>query len=121
MPAQKLTPARLIQIIVMLTILIGAFIWRTYEYQDDETAYSSCVIKNQRCSVKISSERLDIQEVAPGQLRISKPNSNWQIMVEPGITVDNRENGWHITTDKNLIDVQLGLPNNVNHQIRISL
>ncbi|PVX33094.1 hypothetical protein C8D76_10960 [Pasteurella langaaensis DSM 22999] len=31
MPAEKLTPKRLIQIIIMLLILIAAFVYRTYQ------------------------------------------------------------------------------------------
>lgn len=31
MPAEKLTPKRLVQIIIMLLILITAFVYRTYQ------------------------------------------------------------------------------------------
>lgn len=31
MPAEKLTPKRLVQIIIMLLILIAAFVYRTYQ------------------------------------------------------------------------------------------
>ncbi len=33
MAAQKLTKARLAQILIMLSLLIGAFFWRTFTYE----------------------------------------------------------------------------------------
>ncbi|TOH22869.1 hypothetical protein CGH46_25505, partial [Vibrio parahaemolyticus] len=33
MPAQKLTKARLAQILIMLSLLVGAFFWRTFTHE----------------------------------------------------------------------------------------
>ncbi|MBC3616552.1 hypothetical protein H8R01_03530 [Vibrio metschnikovii] len=49
MPAEKLTKNKLIQIIVMLTILISAFTWRTITHYstDKEAAKEHPTLKNE--------------------------------------------------------------------------
>ncbi|MFA0077865.1 hypothetical protein AB4427_06885 [Vibrio artabrorum] len=42
MAAQKLTKARLVQIIIMLAVLITAFIWRTINHESNETI--KCIV-----------------------------------------------------------------------------
>lgn len=67
MAAQKLTRARLIQILVMMAILIAAFVWRTVNYQADADSIPSeptkhpvveaqCDASNDICDIDTAQE-----------------------------------------------------------------
>ncbi|MFC1503489.1 hypothetical protein ACFL53_03945 [Pseudomonadota bacterium] len=51
MAAEKLTKARLIQILFLMTILITAFVWRTITYNDSKPAEENAI----QCQVKAGS------------------------------------------------------------------
>ncbi|MDD1780720.1 hypothetical protein LRP49_05830 [Enterovibrio sp. ZSDZ35] len=59
MAAEKLTTARLVQILVVLSILIGAFVWRTIEYSP-QTNKLACELVAQTCSVSVNGETVII-------------------------------------------------------------
>ncbi len=61
MAAQKLTRARLVQIIVMMILLITAFIWRTLEYKPSNNA-ELCDFKKNICELLIDGAILKIQK-----------------------------------------------------------
>ncbi len=63
MPAQKLTKARLAQILIMLSVLAGAFLWRTFTH---ETPNSIDCSQKQRCDLTISGERITINRDSEG-------------------------------------------------------
>ncbi|NAW66072.1 hypothetical protein CAG70_18215 [Photobacterium halotolerans] len=55
MAAQKLTKARLIQILLLLAVLIAAFVWRTITYTSDnkaEEAPRPCANSVEKCTEK---------------------------------------------------------------------
>ncbi|MDP2571676.1 hypothetical protein Q8W40_05755 [Vibrio penaeicida] len=56
MPAQKLTPARIAQIVVMLLILIAAFTWRTLD--QDQGNIVKCMIKT--CHFSLNNQAFEI-------------------------------------------------------------
>ncbi len=72
MPAQKLTKARLAQILIMLSVLVGAFLWRTFTH---ETPTSVDCSQKERCDVTISGERITINRDSEG-IAIETPKSN---------------------------------------------
>ncbi|NLS12566.1 hypothetical protein HGP28_06575 [Vibrio sp. SM6] len=57
MPAQKLTKARLVQILVMMILLIGAFSWRTLVYEPSEQV--SCQL-NETCNAVVSGQKISL-------------------------------------------------------------
>ena len=59
MAAEKLTTGRLVQILVVMSVLITAFIWRTMNYSSNGTALI-CQISVGACSVSVDSESVDI-------------------------------------------------------------
>ncbi|MDV6251055.1 hypothetical protein [Vibrio sp. EA2] len=63
MPAQKLTKARLAQILITLSVLVGAFLWRTFTH---ETPKSVDCSQKERCDVTISGERITINRDSDG-------------------------------------------------------
>ncbi|MFN1550897.1 hypothetical protein [Vibrio natriegens] len=63
MPAQKLTKARLAQILIMLSVLVGAFLWRTFTH---ETPKSIDCSQKERCELTISGERITINRDSKG-------------------------------------------------------
>ncbi|HAS6349416.1 hypothetical protein LZU85_14240 [Vibrio sp. IRLE0018] len=66
MPAQKLTKARLAQIIIMLTILVAAFIWRSLSYQPVKTIDCS---QKSRCELTLEGEKITFYRIN-GQIQI---------------------------------------------------
>ncbi|CAH1596122.1 hypothetical protein [Vibrio rotiferianus] len=63
MAAQKLTKARLAQILIMLSVLIGAFFWRTFTY---ETSRDVDCSQKQRCDVTIGQSKITINKSSNG-------------------------------------------------------
>ena len=109
MAAQKLTKGRLVQIIVMLSILLAAFTWRTVTYTNNETVNcilaEPCVITIDKYNVIVSSDsvgylietpesnKVDINYVGEGSL-VAKSASSWLLKTdEPTsqITVTNTQ------------------------------
>ena len=58
MAAEKLTKARLIQIIFLMAVLITAFVWRTVTYEETATAEDSAVV----CHLSAKSCKQEGQE-----------------------------------------------------------
>ncbi len=61
MAAQKLTQARLVQIMFMMALLISAFIWRTVEYKQTSNV-EPCDFRMNICTLAIDGARLTIQK-----------------------------------------------------------
>jgi hypothetical protein len=72
MPAQKLTKARLAQILIMLSVLVGAFFWRTFTH---ETLNSVDCSQKERCDLTISGEKISINRDSTG-ISIETPKSS---------------------------------------------
>lgn len=64
MAAQKLTKARLIQILVLLAVLITAFVWRTITYKEVRPAEEVSVLcqkESGECVEDISKRKMEIR------------------------------------------------------------
>ncbi|CZF78886.1 hypothetical protein GCE9029_01114 [Grimontia celer] len=59
MAAEKLTTGRLVQILVVMTVLIAAFIWRTLEHSES-TSLQKCSVVAGSCSVSLRGETVEI-------------------------------------------------------------
>ena len=88
MAAQKLTKGRLAQIILMLTILVVAFIWRTINFSNPEAI--SCFLQP-NCSFTIDKARFSAVKNDKG-VSLSLPSSDWSI--------EGKERGLAIRIDK---------------------
>ncbi|WP_194435468.1 hypothetical protein [Vibrio fluminensis] len=75
MAAQKLTKGRFVQIIIMLTLLIVAFLWRTITYQDVITV--NCGAQKQ-CNFKVNETQFTAK-IESEMLSISASDSDWSI------------------------------------------
>lgn len=76
MAAEKLTTARLVQILVVLTLLIAAFTWRTFNYSNSQNK-DQCSLNSGACSVDVSGGTVEImlfnQEDGGVALRVDSP------------------------------------------------
>ncbi|EAR53265.1 hypothetical protein SKA34_13965 [Photobacterium sp. SKA34] len=67
MAAEKLTRGRLIQIIVLMTILISAFVWRTVTYTSSESddgtnnGVKICHLDTTNCQYLLDDKNVDVQ------------------------------------------------------------
>ncbi|SIO93918.1 hypothetical protein [Vibrio spartinae] len=88
MPAEKLTKQRLIHIIVILTILIAAFFWRTYRYSEPEQL--SC---NYPCQVTIDGQSTFITTgKEAGTISMFPAQKSWSI-VERSPQIEKNDDG----------------------------
>ncbi|OEE82257.1 hypothetical protein A1OQ_04240 [Enterovibrio norvegicus FF-162] len=60
MAAEKLTTARLIQILVVMAVLIAAFVWRTIDYSSSKNTLT-CTMLADECQVSLKGEKVHIQ------------------------------------------------------------
>ncbi|PMN88235.1 hypothetical protein [Enterovibrio norvegicus] len=104
MAAEKLTTGRLVQILVVMSVLITAFIWRTMNYSSNETALI-CQISVGACSVSLESHTVDIHilkqedgeeslavtsRVKPINLRVDSERGN-NVILQQEIARDNSD------------------------------
>lgn len=78
MPAQKLTKVRLAQILIMLSILVGAFFWRTFTYETPDSIDCS---QKERCDLTISGEKISINRNSMG-ISFETPKSS-SLKIDP--------------------------------------
>ncbi|WP_305815436.1 hypothetical protein [Photobacterium leiognathi] len=66
MAAEKLTRGRLIQILVLMTVLVSAFIWRTVTYNSPEQEVKvednakTCSLDTQNCQYSLSNKTVEL-------------------------------------------------------------
>ncbi|USD66543.1 hypothetical protein [Vibrio sp. SCSIO 43136] len=107
MARERLTKARLAQIVTMLLILIGAFSWRTVNHQNEQ----HFICSTNECSFPINSVDIsvtsgaDFIEISPAQMidqvetnkdhKIVKNETTWRIentqKIEVNITLTMKE------------------------------
>ena len=90
MAAQKLTKGRFIQIIIMLTLLVVAFFWRTYTY--DMSKKVTCDLQ-QSCSFYVNGTEFIAAKTADN-IEIVTSNSDWEIQTEAVNSKAN--NSWQV-------------------------
>lgn len=91
MAAQKLTKARLIQILVMLSLLIIAFFWRTATHSQQNKV--TCNLQ-QTCTFNVKGSEFSVV-AKHGVIFIETPNTGWKVAseVQP-LTLIQEENVW---------------------------
>ncbi|UUM31888.1 hypothetical protein [Vibrio japonicus] len=75
MAAQKLTRGRFVQIIIMLTLLLAAFFWRTVNHDFAENI--SCRLGNE-CVFHIEKSQF-IASLSEGSISIISEDDSWEI------------------------------------------
>ena len=96
MAAEKLTKQRLMQIVLMLTILIIAFVWRTVTYTDENTLECKGEVV---CNVTILSQTLTFSKVAMSTYEIDGVPNQWQITSDVGELSQLSEGKWKFALD----------------------
>ena len=86
MAAEKLTPGRFAQIIIMLTLLVAAFTWRTLDYDKQDQLECNLTPK---CTVNINDSSL-IAYLEGAKLIIIKPTGGWT-MINPKQSLEIEE------------------------------
>ena len=76
MPAQKLTKARLAQIIIMLSILVVAFFWRTLTYEASNEVICN---KEKVCKIKLFDDEVIVIKGVTGILIENPENQTIKI------------------------------------------
>ena len=90
MAAQKLTKGRFIQIIIMLTLLMTAFFWRTYTYKEPQKV--TCKLQ-QSCSFNVNNA-VFYARYDSGLIRIVVPNDKWKIA--DAVKIKSAGNNWQV-------------------------
>ncbi len=76
MPAQKLTKARLAQILITLMVLVAVFFWRTFTHETPDRVDCS---QKERCNVTIAEVIITINRNTKGILIETPKNSSLKI------------------------------------------
>ncbi|MCL9783271.1 hypothetical protein M9194_17720 [Vibrio sp. S4M6] len=94
MPAQKLTKGRLAQISLMLVVLLVAFFWRTFSY--DQVEKLRCNI-NSSCDFSVNNYYGTVISGNDGSIFI-KSTSPFSITTqEPNVEIEKIDTGWMIS------------------------
>lgn len=116
MAAEKLTKQRLIQILVMLTLLTGAFIWRTIDHYQQQ---NQC-ITGANCQVSFTDSAVKLQwdsNLQVFRLENSQNNSYRVILIDGAASIRNRPEHTQIKLQERRVDVEIY--NIVNNQKRV--
>ncbi|OAJ94445.1 hypothetical protein [Vibrio bivalvicida] len=93
MAAQKLTRGRFVQIIIMLTLLIAAFTWRTVTFTNAQEI--ECELKP-KCTFSVKNDQFSALK-SEEKITLNKPSNNWQISTEnKSVKIIESENNWQI-------------------------
>ncbi|RQW63575.1 hypothetical protein [Vibrio viridaestus] len=80
MPAEKLTPQKLIHISIIMVILIVAFFWRTYSHSDNNDYQCE---KRAQCSVTFQQTNIQlVTESGASYITIAKKSPKTNLSVE---------------------------------------
>lgn len=104
MAAQKLTRGRFAQIIIMLTLLIAAFIWRTIEHESPINAV--CKRAND-CVFYVNETRFDVH-ISSSQITLKTDSSNWTISsVNSSEKITKNANSWQVNIPSSQSEIAL--------------
>ncbi|MGR4990366.1 hypothetical protein ACPV3U_12400 [Vibrio rotiferianus] len=102
MAAQKLTKARLAQILIMLSVLITAFVWRTFNYESMRSVDCS---QKERCDVTIGRENI--------QIRVLSDKISIQTAKNSRVKIDLNQSGNYVSINDGEMDIPVNeLPAN---------
>lgn len=90
MAAQKLTKGRFVQIIIMLTLLIVAFFWRTFTYNTEKVV--SCKLQ-QLCTFYVNNAQFIAQFNQQG-IKVVTPDDSWEI--NDAVATKSEPNTWEL-------------------------
>ena len=98
MAAEKLTRARFAQIIIMLTLLIAAFIWRTMTHNEHENI--ECELKPS-CTFNVKNSSISAS-LQGSKLVVERPSGNWQLISEnPQLKIESKGENWQVELSSN--------------------
>ena len=104
MAAQKLTRGRFAQIIIMLTILVAAFIWRTVEHESSINVLCSHV---RGCTFYVNETPFKVR-ISTDKMAIETEHEGWMISVEnEPLEVTKNANSWQLNIASSQTEVAL--------------
>ncbi|MCZ4294239.1 hypothetical protein [Vibrio sinaloensis] len=113
MAAEKLTRGRFVQIIIMLTLLITAFIWRTITFSDGEII--DCRLKT-NCTFTVNGNEFAAKRTKD-RLLINKSATDLKIIApDNSVKVLEDANMWVIEAEK-LEDLELNIVGNTHKPV----
>ncbi len=96
MPAQKLTRARFVQIIIMLTILIGAFLWRTLTHKN--RVYFDCNLTTV-CTFKVNEDAYTLSNKSGNFIILGDTNNPTITLTLNHEIMPKTEDGWLLSKE----------------------
>ncbi|WP_434762835.1 hypothetical protein [Vibrio fortis] len=118
MAAQKLTKGRLVQIIVMLSILVAAFTWRTVTYENNETV--DCIL-SAPCEITIDKYNVSVSSDNHGYLIETSESNKIAISHDgKGTLIVKNPSSWLLTTDEPTSQITVTTPQQ-GHRVSVTL
>ncbi|MGO1296599.1 MAG: hypothetical protein ACTMIA_04725 [Vibrio sp.] len=118
MPAEKLTKQRLTQIVIIMLLLIGAFTWRSFTYQNEKNL--SCAGRDQ-CKVQIDEHMIEIVKTSLSSYELHQVPKSWSPRSEQGEITQTMPQNWSFNVSPNQLDKPLYVKMTDNVRVRISL
>ncbi|TKF22349.1 hypothetical protein FCV43_07770 [Vibrio genomosp. F6] len=111
MAAQKLTKGRLVQIIIMLSLLIVAFTWRTINYKDEKNI--TCKLR-ETCAFQINKTNLLVTNSSTGITLNTPENLTIKAEIIDGTgNIDQHDKKLIITKQSNNIKLKISSENEI--------
>jgi hypothetical protein len=115
MAAERLTKARLAQILAMLTLLVIAFTWRTFNH--DMEPKVECQV-NKQCIISISANKIDVGAKFDGNaLSISKVKGLGLQLSSTNNVLINNDQKW--TIELNSLPVSVVFISDIDSQQKL--
>ncbi|MCG9597459.1 hypothetical protein L1D15_12105 [Vibrio sp. Isolate25] len=93
MAAEKLTRSRFAQIIIMLSLLITAFIWRTLTYNEQRNV--DCELKPS-CTFNVKNSSINAS-LEGSKVIVEQPVGNWRLSSDNSqLKIENKDDNWEI-------------------------
>lgn len=118
MPAEKLTKQRLLQVVIMMLLLIGAFTWRSFTYENETTLL--CIGRDQ-CKVKIDDHMIEIVKTSLSSYELHQVPKNWSPSSQQGEVTPIMPQSWAFQVSPNQLDKPLYVTLTDKVRVRISI
>ncbi|MGF1710987.1 hypothetical protein L4C37_10490 [Vibrio kagoshimensis] len=108
MAAQKLTRGRLVQIIIMLSILLAAFTWRTITYKENDTL--DCIL-GEPCEYSIDDHYVRLTKDILGVMIIASESGDFTVGSQKnGKLVKKNAHTWLLTPQTQEFQIEITFP-----------
>ncbi|SJL83115.1 hypothetical protein [Vibrio palustris] len=118
MAAEKLTKQRLMQIVIMMLLLIGAFTWRSWTYDEQKTL--SCK-GHEQCRIQVDSQMIEVFKTSMSSYEINQVPKGWMLTSQQGEFTQIAPQKWSMNINPNQLAQPIYVVLNDTTRMQISI